>query len=331
MTPDYSITANDADITAAVRERFISMTIIDESGETTDSLSLSLSDARHEIELPSMGAELRVSIGYKGSGLQDMGLWLVDEISLAMPPAVMDIHAEGATFSPSAQKSDALKESRTRPWDQKTIGDIVETIAQETEFTARVASEFASIEINHIDQSHESNMHFLTRLARQYGAIAKPAGGFLLFTRRGAAETASGQALTPVTVTPADCKEWQITLAERDNYGTVEAYYHDYKKAKREKVSTNSGVSGTVKAIKKTYPTKAEAEAAIKAKKRDLQQSHDSGSLVLPGNPIIIAGTPITLESFRSGPAGNWFADTVTHELTKGGYQTTVGLKKTIE
>jgi hypothetical protein len=53
----------------------------------------------------------------------------------------------------------------------------------------------ALIAIEHIDQSNESDLHLLTRLARQHGAVSKPVAGFRGFVSKGEAKSATGQQL----------------------------------------------------------------------------------------------------------------------------------------
>jgi hypothetical protein len=62
-------------------------------------------------------------------------------------------------------------------------------------FGALVSQQLALIAIEHIDQSNESDLHLLTRLARQHGAVSKPVAGFLVFVFKGEAKSATGQQL----------------------------------------------------------------------------------------------------------------------------------------
>ncbi|MDF1583908.1 MAG: hypothetical protein P1P78_11420 [Methyloprofundus sp.] len=63
MTPAYKILANQNDITAAIRDRLISLNITDEAGMQSDSITIVLDDRDNIIELPNKGAQLDVFIG----------------------------------------------------------------------------------------------------------------------------------------------------------------------------------------------------------------------------------------------------------------------------
>ena len=332
MTPAFRIIANDADITTAIEQRLLSLRINDHSGEKSDSVELVLDDRDGVISLPSTGADLQISIGYEGRGpLSDMGLWVVDEIELSSPPAMLTIRAKSANISKSKSTKkgieNALKASKTRPWDGVSIDDIVSTIADESGYTSRVGSDFASIQIGHIDQMSESNMHFLTRLARQYGAVSKPAGGFLLFVKRGEAASASGKPMTPIELSPDQCTSLRIVLSDREDYQTIIAHYHDHDTAKRETVQSGNN-AGATKTLPRTYANKAEAEAAVKSKQQRLDEDIAKGSIQMPGDPTIIAETPIMLSGFRNGADGNWICESVMHEISNSGYITQIEITK---
>jgi phage protein D len=67
-------------------------------------------------------------------------------------------------------------------------------LANHQDITAKIR-ERLDIALPHTDQASESDMNLLHRLAKRYDAIAKPAGGHLLFLRGGDAQSVTGVAL----------------------------------------------------------------------------------------------------------------------------------------
>ncbi|SDI37317.1 hypothetical protein SAMN05216466_121137 [Paraburkholderia phenazinium] len=59
------------------------------------------------------------------------------------------------------------------------------------------------VAIAHIDQTHESDMSFLTRLDKRYDAAMNVKDPNLLFMPIGSGKTASGKALTVLNLTRA--------------------------------------------------------------------------------------------------------------------------------
>ena len=56
MTPDFRVLANSKDITAKLRDRLLSLCIIDEAGTRADRLALQLDDRDSAIAWPAQGA-----------------------------------------------------------------------------------------------------------------------------------------------------------------------------------------------------------------------------------------------------------------------------------
>ena len=66
------------------------------------------------------------------------------------------------------------------------------------------------------------------------------------------------------------------------------------------------------------------AEAAGKAKLKQLQSGAVTIDLTVVGRPDIFAEKPVTLQGVRSPMAGDWIIKTVTHTFGAGGFRTKV-------
>ncbi|ETX03580.1 MAG: hypothetical protein ETSY1_46780 (plasmid) [Candidatus Entotheonella factor] len=311
-TPRFRIQADGQDLTAQVQDRLLSLRLSDEAGMESDSLELALDDRDGRLALPRTGAKLRVELGYEHAGLVHMGTYTVDELDLEGPPQVMTIRARAADFR------QALKAPKTRAWYQTTLGDIVSTIAGEHGYTPRISVALARIEVAHVDQTDESDIHLVTRLARQYGATAKPAGGALVFVETGALVTPSGQAMPQVHLSAKDLTSWRATLPERGKYPAVTAQYHDTDQAKR--VSVNTGAGEPVFTLRRTYPDAEQAQRAAKAKLGAFARGEATLSLTLPGRPELAADSAVVLSGVRQGVDGTWAVTRVEHHLSSSGY-----------
>lgn len=62
---------------------------------------------------------------------------------------------------------------------------MVASIASRYDLRAGVSEELAKIEIDHADQTSESDISFLTRMAEMLGAVATIKNGMLLFITPG--------------------------------------------------------------------------------------------------------------------------------------------------
>jgi len=319
MTPDFRILANANDITSTLRDRLISLSVSDSSGIKSDSVEITLDDRGGKIEIPKKGAELEVSLGYKEVGLIRMGLFTVDEVELSGSPDTMTIRAKAADMRGS------LKEQKSRSWDDVTVGSIVEKIASEHELTPKIGVFLADIDVPHLDQSDESDLNFLARLARQYDVVAKPAAGFLLFVGRGEAKSAAGRSLAPVTVRRIDVSRFRITMSDRGRYQSAIAHYHDTAKAKRIPVKVGDGAPAST--VRGNFSSKAIATAAATSRLEGLRRGEQSLSFSMIGNPELTAECPITLSGFRTGASIDWVCVSATHSFSSTGFTTSIDAK----
>ena len=317
MTPAYRLRADRRDITDAVRQRLLRLAVTDEAGRDADAVELRLDDRDGALALPRKGAVLDVALGYPERGLAAMGLYTVDELELAAPPATLTIRAKAADMRA------ALKAQKTRAWDATTLGEVVGAIAADHHLEPRIAASLRTIRLPHLDQTEESDLHLLTRLARDHGAVAKPAGGNLLFVPAGQARSASGQAMPAVTVHRPQASSYRVTLADRDAYGSARAAWHDAASGQR-RIET-AGAGEPVFTLRRSYPSAPEAQAAAQAQLQALNRGKGTLSLTLqPGLPALRAEARLTLLGFRSGVDGAWIASRVTHEFGRAGYATSV-------
>lgn len=326
-TPAYQITINGSDATDRFQGRLISLTLSDAAGFEADQLDITLDDHDDALELPPTGAVIGLHLGYKGEPLVDKGTYTVDEVEHSGPPDAITLRAR------SADISDTLKAQKKKAWHQKTLRDIVTTIAKAHNLVPAIAAELAAVTIPHLDQTDESDAHFLTRLAQDYNAIATVKGSTsekeprLLFIRRGAGKTASGTALPTITISREDGDTHRYSKAERTSKTTgVRARWLDRDTAKAFSVLV--GAEGTVKSLRKTYTTEQEAWQAANAEFNKLARGGATMELTLAeANLELMPEVPVVLVGWKRQIVEQpWqIAGPVVHRL-EGGLTTGVSL-----
>ena len=159
--------------------------------------------------------------------------------------------------------------------------------------------------IEHIDQTNESDAAFLVRLAKEFDTIPTVKDGRLLFVRAGLALTATGKAMPAVMIKRESGDQHRFSIADRDAYTGVVAYWHDKKaaekktvKLKRRKKKTTTTTTDTttptavvkenelligsdenVKHLRHIYANQKNAERAAKAEWQRLQSVITSYSI----------------------------------------------------
>lgn len=321
MTPIFRILADSLDVTAKIADRLVSLTVTDEAGWQSDTVEIVLDDRDAALAVPATGAELSVALGYEESGAVDKGLYRVDEVEMSGPDMQMRIRAK-ASDSRDKEALGRFKAPQSRSWHDTTVGDLVKSIASEHGFDPVVADALASIAIPHLDQSEESDINLLQRLAGDNGAVVKPAHGKLLFVPRGEARTASGKAMPSIALGPGDVDTWRVTLAERAKYRSVVAKWQDEGGA--DLVPEQVGEGDPVYTVRHTYRDAAQARRAAQAKLDAFQRGASTIDITMPGRPEIGAECSLRLSGFRPGVDGAWVITRAEHRIEDGGYTCSV-------
>lgn len=320
--PTARIVIDGKDITTRLIDKsrnkvLCDITITDEAGIKSDTCTLTV-DNREAFPAPKKGALMEVWLGYEPSPVY-MGKFRVDEWTKSGPPNVLTVSAKAAELTTE------IKGQKTRSWHDTNIGAIVKQIAGEHGLGSAVDSELAGRAVEHIDQQTESDLNFLTRLARRNGAVFKLADGKVLFAKKGSKTAPSGKSKTTRTVKPADVSDWSVTESERGGHKSVIAQWHDHDAGKRKSVTSGSGKPAH--RIKTLYRTEAEAKAAADGMLADLKRGKRDGTLNMPGTPDFFAEGLVKLSDFDPDVDAEYAAKSVTHTFNSSGYTTSVTLE----
>ena len=314
--PDYRLSVNGQDITPKLGGRLIELRLSESRGEEADQLSLTLDDADGRMAIPPKGATIDVQLGWAGQ-LVDKGSFVVDETEHSGAPDRISIRARSANMGQS------LRQRTSRSWHNTTLGTIVQELAQANDLPARIAPALAQLPVQHLDQTNESDLHLLTRLARQHDAVATIKKGQLIFLPINSRTTASGQPLDSIHITRSSGDQHRWHTAERTSYTGVQAHWHDTHSAQTHTVTAGQEGDNT-KTLKDTYATEREASAAAQAELQRIDRGAATLSLTLAlGRPHLMPQSSVTVQGFKPEIDGqDWLVKTVEHTIADGGYTT---------
>jgi uncharacterized protein len=319
--PDYRLVVDGKDITAKVNPRLISLSLTECRGGEADQLDITLDDSDGQLAIPTKKARIALQLGWSSSALVDKGTFVVDEVEHSGSPDQLHIRAR------SADLASTMKVRSEKSWHRKTLGDIVESIAAAHGLSPRIGNTLASVVVDHIDQTNESDLNFVSRLAKRYDAVASVKKGHLLFLPIIGTTSSKGDALATISISREMGDSHRFHSADREAYSGVRAYWHDTSKAKRRSVLV--GISGNAKRLRDTYANQADALAAAKAEWHRIQRGAATLELTLAiGRPELIPQTPVKVSGFKPAiNAVDWLAVKVTHALGDGGLTTRMELE----
>ena len=346
--PIYRLKVGNKDVTRRFQDRLIELTLTDNCGFEADQLDIELDDTDGKLDLPEKGVRLSLSLGWAHSGVVDKGTYKVDELEHTGPPDRLTIRAR------SAEMDGGLTTRRENSYVGKTVSQVVQAIAMRNKFRWLVGKKLADLVIAHVDQTGESDANFLSRLAKEFDAIATVKNGTLLFIPAGEPTSGSGLVLPTVSITRASGDTHTFSIADRENYNGVKAYYQDTRAGVRGEVvvdASNATVTKekpdngkgkkkpatveanpnpeNVKVLRHTYASKANAERGARGEWRKMQRGVASFTITLArGRAELFPSLHAQVKGWKQQIDNTaWTIGRIIHRLNSNGFTTTVELE----
>lgn len=319
--PSYRLQVNGNDITPQVSGRLVNLTLTDERGDKADQLDLVISDHDGRIPIPPTGSEIQVWIGWEGD-LTYKGKFLLDEASHSGPPDILTVRARSADFvSP-------LKQKRQESWHKLTLGIILGIIAGRSGLMPVLDRSLYGIQIDHIDQTDESDHNLLLRLGQRFDAVHAIKDGRLIFAPAGSGLTATGQAIPTVTLHRQEGDTHTFSKTDRPNrYTGVQAHWHDTETG--EQKTETAGTEDVTKVLRHTYSSQEEAMLAATAELRSLNRALSKLTINRAhGEATLIPETTVTVAGYKADIDGNdWIIVRLAHSVNESGFTTKVEME----
>ena len=308
MIPDFSVRLGGRDATEKIRPYLNKIQLRDQDGTELDTATVSLSHSP-EIEIPSRGTEMEISLGYKNDRLWNVFKGIVNQTGINGPPDMLFLEARGLALSDDKR----LQSSTTRSWNEKTLKAIADEIISASGFKARVHRQLADIEIKRLTQTLETDLELLQKLAEAYGGFLKSDGETVALLPDRSRESVTGKKLPTVRIAKDKDKTsvYGWTIEHRKFSGKIVAFYQDDGKTK----AVIKGTGSPEKKLKQIYATEAEADkAASEALMKNQPKEVFSATLI--GQDIAV-GSPLKVDGFPNPISGEFWVREVEHSYGK--------------
>jgi len=318
-TPAWSISVGGAAVGGDLNDRLLSLSVHLYDGHETDSLELRVDDRDFAVAAPETDAEISVSLGYLETGFVFMGVFKVDNVSVHGFPAEMTITAK------SADQKSAQKQHRTKPYEKKTLSEIMQEVAGRNGLGLFISPELASIQYPYLHQSEESDRHFATRLGRDHDALVAIKNKMLIFVKRGDSLSASGLSMPQLVIQATDLLGYNASQKDRPKHKKARGAYHDLRFGKAKIVDSITEGQGEANFHRRhLHINKDLAQSAVDAKAAELGRATGSAQIEIIGNPSVQPEGTMILQTGRSVLDGEWLIKSVLHHLTSQGYRTAI-------
>lgn len=322
IAPLYQIFADGVDVTAGINDRMIKLKVTLHEGMQADEVTITVDDRDFAVKPPRKGAILRVLMGYDSiANLREMGLFKVTRRKRYFKKGqgrLLDITGRAADVR------EAMKQPRTGEFKDTTLAGMLGEVAGRYGVGLKISPKLGQLPIKWEPQSEESDLHLVSRLGRELDAIAKWAGGKLLFLARDELELE-----LPLQIT--DYIDCSVDDDDRSSHGKATAHHHDQGKAERkpETYGTDDGSEGPEAMLRHTFAGPERAKAAAKGHMQRLERLQVNLKGVLTGDPDIQAGMVVTHAWGVEMYDGSFALKTVEHVMEKaGGYTTHIDSHK---
>lgn len=301
---------------ALLNQRLMHWSHTDAAGIESDRLELTLNIEGLE-GLPSLSGKIGLRAGYQESGLVEKGEFVITQRTPVLFPMRLMIVATAAPFS--VADASGYRQRRSESHGPTTLGALFRQLVSRHGFSPRVAPALDGIAIAHIDQSNESDMAFITRLAQRYNAVTKPINELYVLAEAGQVKTLSGQLLPEVKLSvtqdnrPGDQAFITARLDEksRAKYMGSRVAWWDAPAGKLRMVQI--GVA-PFKNLRQRYQNESEARAVAEGELRRVGREGLTLQIDCPGNPLLAAEGVLMLdETWPSYMQGRWSMTKVTH------------------
>ena len=302
---------------ALLNQRIMHWKHTDAAGIESDRLELTLNIEGLE-GLPSMSGKIGLRVGYKESGLVEKGQFVIMQRTPVLFPMRLMIVATAAPFS--MVDPSGYRQRRSASYGPTTLGTLFRQLVGRHGFSPRVAASLEGIAIAHVDQSNESDMAFITRLAKRYCAVTKPFNELYVLAEAGQVKSISLQQLPEVKLSvtqdnrPGNQAFITAVLNEntRSNYQGSRVTWWDTCAGKQRVVQV--GVA-PFKTLRQRCQNEDEARAVAEGELRRVGREGLELVIDCPGNPLLAAEGLLRLdETWPSYMQGRWSITNVVNE-----------------
>lgn len=328
-TATYKILFNNIDATTDIAACLKTLEYTDNINGQSDSVEITLDnqDGIFTYEwMPKKGSSLEVQYFINNKTL-NCGIFQVDEIEAEGSRDGGDtvvIKGLGAGIK------EAVRTIKSTAHENKSLRQVVNSIAAKFGYT--VIGNIPSITIGRLTQHRETDLHFLDRLATEYGLTFSVRGKQLVFH-----SIFDMEAETPVlSFKKSDLESYHIK--DKTTHTYLESQYMHYAPRKKKKISftTTEGAPASFNAVKASdflmIPQRTENNQQAELKSRvalhlanTLEQE---GHIVTIGTPELVAGINIQLEQL-GWLSGKYHITQSKHSIMReSGYKTDCEIKR---
>ena len=320
--PVFSVTYNQTDISTWLSPFCLRVEYVDHLHEKSDGLEIKVEDAAGRWRgpwYPTKGDTLTHLMGYGGEVALPCGSFQIDEIEMSGPPDTVVLRALGAGIRK------AVRTKNSQAYEGKTLAQVAALLAGQNGLT--IIGTVPNLPFKRVTQHRETDLTFLRRLAREYGAVFSVRGSNITFQ-----DLDTLEAMAPVlTMERSDFKGLSLKDKTHNVYGQVESKYWDPET--KQMVVGQAAATGTDSRDTLRLRRRAESAAHSNRQAHAALKFHTGwqigGTLQAEGNPLLCSGNNLQLGNSFGVFAGLYQITDSRHQMERDrGYATEIEVRR---
>ncbi|AXH14384.1 phage tail protein [Malaciobacter mytili LMG 24559] len=312
MQPIYKIEANGVDVTKQLNSETSEITFNDEAGIVSDEITLRVEGLHKR---PKRDDELKLWLGTKKTSLFYCGLFKVSRTPVSYGEEnFLHITATAVDFSKN------LKVKRSQTFEKCSIKQVCQIIATRHGLTLK--SDFDEIFILHLEQTMESDLHFLKRISQEYNALFSIKNNTLIFVKR-VKEGQKSNDLPRFYLSKTDINNIRIEPTNKTSYNSCKAVWRDIKSNSQKSLIVGDGEP--IYMLRDAFESESDARAKAEAALQKANSGTKEGSIKCDGFEIY-AGAILVLNGTLEDD-DEYHIKRVDHIVNKSGWHITIKIE----
>lgn len=321
--PKFRLLYKGVDISAEIAPHLVSCTYVDKVHGEADEIEVEVQDKDglwRGAWCPEHGDVVTLDIGYEPGPLTPCGEFEIDE-----PAANMGRGGDAFTFRGlSAPVSKALRTKKTKGFEMQSLKQIAQKVAGEHGLS--LVGTPPDVSFERVTQRRERDLEFLSRMADQYGAYFSVRGKQLVFAKRD--ELHERRSVFAFRAGTDDYITAELKRASHETYSKAKVSYFEGNQKKHISVEVEDGkvTNGDTLRLDERVENEGQARARAKSELQKANLKKQTATIVLPGNPLVVAGQIVELDAGFGQWAGRYVVKSSRHHLTRSVYTANIEL-----
>lgn len=304
LKPNYKVIINNIDVTTQINKNTSFIEFRDEEGTLADEVTIK---AEGLFKRPKKGDELKLYIGNQEE-LFFCGLFIVQNSKISQGQENQtSITATGADFS-----SD-LKVKRSQSYENISLKDLANIIAKRHDL--KVSSDLDDKYVMHIEQTNESDLHFLKRVAKENNALFAIKNSTVILKNK-IKNNKKSSSLPRFYLPIKELENLIIETRNKTYYNSCKAIWRDTKENKTLNTVVGSGTPQLK--LKDSFENLADAKAKATAALQKANSKTKTGDFKAAGFKAYAGGILIINGTIEDD--GEYHITQITHTIDSNGW-----------